>query len=100
MDFAPVYLIQQLFHRITDFFHHWYVDGSRTTRNKLMLTLRAIDRKFGIKLTQRQFSGQQKSRIAMGAVIDLLIAAIFATAYIVWLAIPATILWYVVMGKL
>ncbi|HVO28374.1 MAG TPA: hypothetical protein VMT81_00090 [Candidatus Paceibacterota bacterium] len=115
MDFAPVYLVQRFLYRIGDFFHHWYVHGSRAIGNQLMVTLEAADQTFAVKITLRHFFEPlykdysiigrilgvvfRTGRVIIGGAVYLVIAICFAAAYLVWLAIPAAILWYVVTGK-
>ena len=114
MDFAPVYLIQRLFYRIFDFFHHWYVDGSRAIGDRFMLTLQSMDETFAVKITLRHFFEPlykdysvigrilgvvfRTGRIILGGIAYLVITIIFAIIYIIWLAIPAAMLWYVATG--
>ncbi len=114
MDFAPVYLMQRFFYRITDFFHHWYVDGSRAIGDRFMLTLEAADEIFAVKITLRHFFEPlykdysvigrmfgvvlRTGRVIVGGVAYLLISVVFAVVYIIWLAIPAIILWYIATG--
>ena len=114
MDFAPAYLVQRFFYRILDFFHHWYVDGSRAIGNKFMLTLEAADQSFAAKITLRHFFEPlykdysvigrilgivfRTGRIVIGGIVYLLIALCFALVYLVWLAIPAGILFCVFTG--
>lgn len=115
MDFAPIYLIQRFFYRIADFFHHWYVDGSRAIGNQFITTLQATDQTFAIKITLRYFFQPlykdysvigrimgvvgRTGRIIIGGVVYLLTAITFAVVYVVWLAIPVAILWVAITGK-
>jgi hypothetical protein len=110
MDFALVYLVQRFFYRFFDFFHHWYVGGSRVFAHAFISTLEAADRTFAVKITLKYFFQPlykdytaigrilgvvfRTGRILIGAVIYLAIALIFVAAYLVWLAIPATIIFY------
>jgi hypothetical protein len=114
MDFAPIYLIQRFAYRIWDFFHHWYVDGSRAIGNRFMTTLQATDQSFAIKITLRHFFEPlykdysvigrimgvifRTGRIILGGIAYLLIALAFAAVYLIWLAIPITLLWIIVVG--
>ena len=79
-----------------------------------MLTLRATDESFAIKITLRHFFEPlykdysiigrilgvifRTGRIILGGIVYLLIAIIFAVAYIIWLGIPAALLWYAATG--
>jgi hypothetical protein len=114
MDFAPIYLIQRFFYHIFDFFHHWYVDGSRAIANKYILTLEAADQSFAVKITLRHFFEPlykdysvigrilgfifRTGRIIIGGIVYLLISAAFAIVYVVWLGIPIAILWCAITG--
>jgi hypothetical protein len=111
MDFAPVYLIQRFFYRFIDFFHHWYVDGSRAIGHQFIETLANIDRTVALKITLRYFFQPlyrdysiigrilgiifRSGRVVVGVLFYLLITILFAIAYLAWLAVPAVILYYV-----
>ena len=113
MDFAPVYLVQRLLYRAVDFFHHWYVDGSRAIAHKFINTLETADQSFAVKITLRHFFEPlygdyspvgrvvgtifRTGRVIIGGVFYLLITIFFALVYLVWIFIPAVILLYVVM---
>ena len=108
MDFAPVYLIQRFFYRIYDFFHHWYVDGSRAFGRKYIQLLSDIDVTFAVKITLRHFFEPlyrdysiigrilgipfRTGRILIGGGIYLVISIIFLVIYLAWLAIPLGLL--------
>lgn len=116
MDFAPAYLIQRFFYHIVDFFHHWYVDGSRVIGNQFMVTLQAIDQAFAIKITLRYFFQPlykdysvigrilgvifRTGRIILGGIVYILITICSAIVYLIWLAIPVALLWYAATGIL
>src|ERR1700722_10341701 len=103
MDFAPVYLLKRFFYHIVDFFHHWYVDGSRAIANKYILTLEVADQSFAVKITLRHFFEPlykdysvigrilgfvlRTGRIIVGGIVYLLISIGFALVYIIWLGI-------------
>ncbi len=110
MDFAFVYLLQRFFYRFFDFFHHWYVDGSRRFAHVFISALESADRTFAVKITLRHFFEPlyrdysvigrilgivfRTGRIIIGSVIYLAIALIFAVIYLLWLVIPAVIIFY------
>jgi len=110
MDFAPIYLIQRLFYRLIDFFHHWYVDGSRVIAHRFISTLEVADQSFAVKITLRYFFQPlyrdytiigrvlgiifRSGRILIGLAVYLVIAALFLLFYFAWLAVPAVILFY------
>jgi hypothetical protein len=108
MDFAPVYLIQRFFYRLVDFFHHWYVDGSRYLGHRFLLILRGIDGTLAIQITLRHFfeplyrdySGIGRilgvifrtGRVFVGAVIYLFFTLLFIALYLAWILIPIFLL--------
>ena len=107
MDFSLVYLVQRFFFRIYDFFHHWYIDGSRAFGRLVIRTLEEIDKVMAIKITFRYFfqplygdytmMGRilgvifRAGRILAGAAVYLVLAIVFATVYLVWLAVPPAV---------
>ena len=116
MAFAPAYLIQRFAYRIIDFFHHWYVDGSRAIANKFMLTIEAADQSFAVKITLRHFFEPlykdysvigrilgvifRTGRIIVGGAVYLLISIAFAVFYVIWVGIPAGLLWCIATGRI
>ncbi len=110
MDFSLVYLVQRFFYRFIDFFHHWYVDGSRVFAHKFISALEAADRTFAVKVTAQHFFEPlykdysaigrvvgvpfRAGRIVIGGIAYLIFALLFAAAYLAWLAIPAVIIYY------
>jgi nitrogen fixation/metabolism regulation signal transduction histidine kinase len=110
MDFSFVYLAQRLLYRFLDFFHHWYVDGSRAFGRSFMKTMRSVDDSFAVAITLRHFFEPlykdysvvgrimgfffRTLRVIIGGIFYLFLAVLFAIAYLVWIAIPITILYY------
>jgi hypothetical protein len=110
MDFSVVYLVRRFFYRFLDFFHHWYIDGSRAFGRRFMATLTAADQSFAVAITLRHFFEPlykdysiigrilgiffRTVRVVIGGACYLILAAAFAIVYLVWLAIPAIILFY------
>ncbi len=110
MDFSVVYLARRFFYRFLDFFHHWYVDGSRAIGRRFMKTLTAADRSLAVAITLRHFFEPlykdysvigrllgivfRSVRVAIGAVCYLFLAIVFMILYLIWLAIPAVIIFY------
>jgi hypothetical protein len=110
MDFAAVYLAQRFFYRIFDFFHHWYIDGSRAIGRSFMATLEATDQSLALKVTVRHFFEPlykdytvigrilgvifRTGRVIIGLVSYLFLAAVFLLAYFVWISIPFLIFYY------
>lgn len=114
MGFAPVYLVGRFFFRLTDFFHHWYVDGSRVIGHRFLTALEEADRSLAIRVTLRYFFmplyrdytviGRilgvifRSGRIFIGLIVYVMIAALFLAFYLAWLATPAVIIWYALKG--
>ena len=110
MDFSGTYLLQRFFYRIFDFFHHWYVDGSRAIGRSFMATIAAADQSLALKVTVRHFFEPlykdytiigrilgivfRTGRVAIGAVAYVFLAALFIVIYLAWLALPALIIYY------
>lgn len=110
MGFAPAYLIGRFFYRFTDFFHHWYVDGSRAIAHRFMSAITVADRSLAIKVTARHFFEPlygdysavgrvlgvifRTGRILIGLVVYLLVAILFFVFYLAWILLPAAILFY------
>ena len=111
MDFSIVYLGRRFIYRAGDFFHHWYVDGSRAFGRRFMATITGADQSLAIAITIRHFFEPlykdysvigrilgvvfRSARILIGAAVYLFIVAVFLAAYLVWIAIPAVIILYV-----
>ena len=105
-----MYLVQRFFYRLFDFFHHWYVDGSRSIGHSFVSALESADRSFAVKITLQHFFEPlyrdytaigrilgfffRTGRIIIGAIVYLFITLFFAAVYVAWLAIPAVILFY------
>src|SRR6267154_172114 len=99
MDFSLVYLAQRFFYRTFDFFHHWYIDGSRAFGRTFIATLTGIDETMAFAITLRYFfqplykdytiMGRilgvifRTGRILIGAFVYLFIIAVFAAAYLI-----------------
>lgn len=114
MDFAPAYIVQRFFFRLGDFFHHWYVDGSRVIGHRFLIALEEADRSFAIKVTLRyffmplyrdySFIGRvlgvifRTGRVLLGLTVYAIVAALFLVFYLAWLATPAVIIWNVFKG--
>lgn len=112
MDFSVVYLARRLAYRFLDFFHHWYVDGSRAIGRRFMATMTAVDQSLAIAITLRHFFEPlykdysvvgrilgivfRTGRVLVGGVLYLFLALVFAAAYLAWLAVPAVILFYAI----
>ncbi|OGY98781.1 MAG: hypothetical protein A2855_00670 [Candidatus Liptonbacteria bacterium RIFCSPHIGHO2_01_FULL_57_28] len=108
MSFAPLYLLNRLFFRISDFFHHWYIDGSRAILHRCTSVFESLDQTFALRITLRYFwkplygdysiVGRifgvifRSGRILIGSVIYLALGAIMLAFYLLWLILPFAIL--------
>ena len=114
-DISLVYIVRRFFFRIVNFFHHWYVDGSREIGRRFMAAMTRADQTLAIAITLRHFFEPlykdysvvgrimgiffRTIRVIIGSVIYLLFAAAFAALYIIWLAIPAVIIFYAITNR-
>ena len=111
MDFSIVYLARRFIYRFLDFFHHWYVDGSYVIGRHFMATLTAADQSFAVAITMRHFfEPLYKDYSIIGRILGIVFrigarrdwwcvlsdtrGRVFALVYLVWLAIPAIIIFY------
>ena len=110
MDFAPTYLLYRFFYRFFQFFHNWYVHGSRNAAHWFLTFLERLDRVFAVKITLLYFFHPlygdysiigrilgvifRSFRIAIGVFVYFVIAAIAALCYVFWLSIPIILLVY------
>ncbi len=112
MDFTPVYLVHHFFTRFLDFFHHWYVHGSRRFAHAFISLLEQLDEYFAVKITLLHFfEPLYKDYSVIGRILGIVFrsarilfgSAVYATAgvvvgalYLLWLLIPPVILFEVV----
>ena len=108
MNFALFYLINRAVYRVLDFFHHWYVDGSRVLAHKFVSILEEVDKSVAIRLTLKYFFQPlykdytmvgrilgvvfRSGRILIGGIFYLFLGAVFLAIYLVWVLIPPVIL--------
>lgn len=111
MNFAPGYLLYRSLFRFSDFFHHWYVDGSKVFFHGLISALEKADKLFAVGINLRfffrpiygdysvigRFLGVifRAVRIIIGTAFYLLLLAVFLPIYFLWLLIPASILYLI-----
>lgn len=107
-DFAAGYLLHRFIYRIADFFRHWYLGGSRVIARIFMATLENADRSFAVKVTLQHFFEPlykdysvigrilgvlfRSLRVAIGMAAYAAIAVVFLMIYLVWIAVPPTLL--------
>lgn len=104
MGFAPLYLLNRFFFRLTDFFYHWYASGSRWFGHRYIGTLEHLDRSLALRITVRMFFRPlygdysiigrilgiifRMFRIAFAIILYAICSALFAICYLLWLLIP------------
>jgi hypothetical protein len=109
-DIALGYLIHRFFYRFFNFFHHWYVDGSRGIARRFVSTLEQLDRSFAVAITFRYFFQPlykdytvigrilgvifRTVRIIIGVLIYFVIGLFFLAFYLAWILLPALLIWY------
>lgn len=114
MGFAPAYIIERFFYRIGQFFHHWYIDGTRVIADRGMMTLAAADHSFAVKITWRHFFEPlykdysiigrilgilfRTGRILIGIMVYVFIVFLFGVILFAWYGIPAALLFAAVSG--
>lgn len=115
MNFALVYVIHRALYRILDFFHHWYVDGSRFLAHKFISALEEADKSLAIRLTFKYFFQPlykdytivgrilgvvfRSGRIFIGGVFYLFLGLIFLLIYAAWLLIPPAVVFFALTAK-
>lgn len=112
MNFAPNYLVARMVYRIGDFFHHWYVDGSRNFFYWLTNFLEGLDRSIAFRITLKYFFQPlykdytivgrilgvifRSGRLLIGSVVYSLVFFFWLAVYLIWLVIPPLILLYAI----
>ncbi len=107
MNVALVYLVERFFWRIGDFFHHWYVHGSRKFAHYFVSFLERVDRTLAFKITLRYFFQPlykdysvvgrilgiffRSGRLLIGLFVYVVLGLLFLAIYIVWVALPVVL---------
>ena len=111
-DFAIFYLANRFLFRVVDFFHHWYVDGSKFFLTQFLNYVRTLDKTLAMKVTFRHlfeplykdytivgtFLGPifRVGRVLFGVVLYGLIGILALVLYAAWVFAPAIILIYAI----
>lgn len=114
MNFALTYLLGRLFYRTSEFFRHWYADGSRWFAHALLGALERLDQTFAVRITLRHFFKPlyqdytlvgrilgplfRVGRICSGLAIYAALTAFFLTLYGAWLLALPLIVFYGTRG--
>ncbi len=110
MEFAPVYIVVRLFYRIADFFHHWYVDGTRAFLRRAMVILHGMNRTFAVFVTFKHFfeplykdysiPGRvwgvifRTGRVFLGIIFTLCFFTLFLVVYLIWILLPPLTIYF------
>lgn len=110
MNFAPAYLIHRFFYLAFEFFHHWYIDGSRALGRWFFNYFLRLDETLALKVTVKYFfqplykdytlMGRilgfvfRPLRILVGLLVYSIVGTVFAFAYLIWVGLPFIILLY------
>ena len=115
MNFSLTYLISRFFYRVFDFFHHWYMDGSKLFFHNMVSFLESLDQTIALRVTLKYFFQPlykdytvigrilgvvfRTGRMAIGAVVYSVVIAVFMAGYILWLMAPVVLIYYVFSAK-
>jgi hypothetical protein len=110
MDYAIVYLARRFVFRCVDFFHHWYLDGSRAFVGRFVQLLKDMDQTLAFRLTLKHFfeplwkdytvMGRilgfifRSLRVALAFLIYPIFGLVFIVIYGIWLLVPPLTLIY------
>src|SRR3989338_6587640 len=110
MNFSIVYITHRALYRLGDFFHHWYVSGSRYFFHIFISRLEELDKGFAFKVTVKHFFEPlykdysilgrilgilfRSGRIVVGGVVYAIMAVVFVVVYLLWISIPIGLIIY------
>jgi hypothetical protein len=106
------YLFNRLFYRLTELFRHWYVNSFRLYSHFIISLLERLDRILAVKITLKHLSEplyQDRSvigyllgfifrslRLLIGGVVYLIFITVAVILYLLWLSIPAYIIYKII----
>lgn len=104
MSFSLLYLTSRFFFRLSDFFHHWYIHGSRNLAHGFVSLLERIDRVIAFRVTLRHFGEPlykdytfmgrifgvifRTIRLGLGALVYTALGICFGVVYLLWITLP------------
>lgn len=110
MNFALIFIVRRVFYRIGDFFHHWYVDGSRRLFHNYINALENVDKAFAVHITFRYLFQPlykdyspvgrilgpifRSGRVLIGSAFIAGWTVIFFIMYVVWILFPPALVFY------
>ena len=114
MQFSVIYILNRFIYRLGDFFHNWYIHGSRNFTHRFVSVLEEIDRTVALKVTLRYFFQPlykdytvvgrilgvifRSGRVLIGFAVYAALTVVFLLIYGVWLVLPPAILFYAAKG--
>lgn len=103
-----MYVLHRFIFRVVDFFHHWYIDGSRFALRGFLDLISNFDRSLAFRVTAKHFMEPLYGdysvvgrvlgfvfrffRLAMGGILYVFLAVVFVIIYAAWLLIPLLII--------
>lgn len=110
MYLALLYLLERGCYRVGNFFHHWYIDGTRQYGHFAHSLYASLDRTFAVWITLRHFFEPlygdytiigyilgfifRSLRVLFGGTLYLLIAPFVILGYCLYTALPVGLLIY------
>ncbi len=110
---ALLYLSGRLVFRVGDFFHHWYVDGTKRFAHATISFFAQLDRTLALRMTAWHFSEPLYGdytvighimgflfrffRVLVGLAVYACVSVIVVLAAIVWLFLPPILFFYAVI---
>lgn len=108
MSFSLVYLANRFLYRLSSFFYHWYIDGTRWFAHRYIVTLEGLDETFAVHITLRHYFEPlykdysivgrilgivfRSGRILIGLTIYLFVTLVWFALYLIWLGLPVVLL--------
>lgn len=106
--FSLTYIINRFFFRIGGFFHHWYVDGSRSLFHNFVLILEKMDETLAFRVTLKHIFEPlygdytvigrtvgfifRSLRLFIGLIAYCVFGGVFLIFYFLWIILPLAIL--------
>ena len=100
----PIYLVERLFHSISDVVIHWYIEGFRLFAGTTISVLKHLDKSFAVRISlinifnplyqDRSFLGyflgffMRLFKVVVGSAVYAAIIVCVAAIYIAWALAP------------
>ena len=109
---ALLYLLERGCYRVLDFFHHWYIDGTRGYSHSVHRFYLNLDHTFAVWITLRHFFEPlygdytiigyilgfffRSLRVLIGGIIYLFLAPFIILGYCLYAALPVALILYAI----